>query len=117
MKKLGVKKVLGLGLGVALSLGASSAFAQLCGVDNAKVVSVFQWTDGSIFVEFDRSTGCGCSSDNRLSFHKNSNEKFLMNASLTALATGKKVMAKGTYGNCPVHGNTSKMVVLQVKDH
>ncbi len=100
-----------------LSVGISSAVnASVCDIDNAEVTSVFQWSDGHIFVVFDKDIGCGCYMKNRVGFHKNDNEKFYMSAALTALTTGNKVRirADNVDGTCPVHGNTPKLITFQI---
>lgn len=111
--KKGFLKALILGL----SIIPISSFAANCYLNNAHINEVLQWSDGYIFVVLDGNTNCSCSIKNRLAFHKNDNEKFLISASLTALTTGKTVdvIGEDSRGSCPVHGNTAKLLSLTIK--
>jgi hypothetical protein len=103
---------------LAISM-SSSVQAGACQVDGLKVVSVFQWDDGSMFVTFDKSLGCGCSVDTRAGFHKNDDEKFFISAALTALTSGNSVLVRADSVNdtCPIHGNTARLKALVIKNH
>lgn len=112
-----MKKLLKLIVASLLTLTAGFTQASVCMVDNLSVLRVFQWEDGYIFIEFDKPLGCGCGEPNRAAFHRDDNQKFFVAAALTALAAGKKVMARADNqsGTCPVHGNSAKLVTLMIK--
>ena len=133
MKKLGFKKVLGLGLGVAISFGGSSAFAnepvtkadgtikqQLSAV---KVTDVYQWSNGSVFVYFDGDEFSQCNSGVgkiRVGFEDSDpHADFFKAQALTALSTGKTafiIAETNPGGECPVHGNTMRLETFGVKN-
>ncbi len=98
-----------------LLLNSFSVNSATCSVNDAKVTSTFQWSDGSIFIIFDKSTDCNCPIKNRLGFHKNDDEKFFISAALTAYTTGKPVTAWAEDVGCLIHGNTAKLHSLQLK--
>ena len=116
MKKLGVKKVLGLGLGAALltcsalSNAAATNENPTFQVKGVKIARVLNWWDGTIFLYPEAhisndgmSTGC---LRHRVAFKKSDpNAEFYKSQALTAVATGKPVFL-GLSGSCDIHGST-----------
>lgn len=102
---------------IVISLLPISLYADTCIVRDAKVVRVFQHADGSIFIDFDKPTDCGCPQNSRMAFHKDDDQKFFMSASLTALTAGKSVAASGEAGACPIHGNTARLVAFYINSN
>ena len=98
----------------SLALSASFIQAHACGTSGAKVTQVFQWDDGNIFVVLSQGTDCACSIRDRVAFHKDANEKFLMATALTALTTGKTVFIRAVENNCAIHGNTARLVGMGI---
>ena len=95
-----------------LLLFAGTVNAQ-CSVGDAKIVSILQYRDGHIFVNLDREIGCACPHKRRVAFHKN-DEPFIASAALAALTAQKKIYIAAEDTNCPVHGNTAKILDFEV---
>lgn len=92
-----------------ITIYSEASSAAICTVSNAKVTNIFQWDDGHIFIYFDRDTSCNCSIPNRVAFHKDDNEKFLMSITLTAATSGKPVWIRAEDEGCVIHGNTARL--------
>ena len=99
---------------IVFSLVSPYLFAKDCVVYDTKITRIHQYTDGNIFVYFDKISDCSCQFPQRMAFHKNDDEKFFVSAALTALTTGKNVSLVGEDTNCPIHGNTAKMTNLSI---
>ena len=88
------------------------SIAGTCQVDDAEVVEVFQYDDGSIFIKLDKSdSSCICTKKNRFKFHKDDNEIFFSSAALAALAGKLKVKARGSDTEC---GATAKLTAFYI---
>ena len=102
----------------ALMLGAFSfgtEGATSCGVSDARIIDVFQYFDGQIFVSFDKQTGCDCPQKSRMAFSANDPDtKFIQSMVLMAYSTGRKVNAITDIEGCPVHSNSPQMNYLRV---
>lgn len=71
--------------------------------------------DGHIFVNLSQNTDCACPISNRVAFHKDSNEKFLMAVALTALTTQKTVFVRAVENNCAIHANTARLIGMGIQ--
>ena len=80
---------------IAICISVFSLVAQATtsyGVSNAKIIDVFQYYDGQVFVSFDKETSCDCSQKSRMAFNVNDPEiKFIQSMVLTAYSTGRSV--------------------------
>lgn len=93
---------------------SASGFAD-CGVGKAKISNVWQYYDGSIFVEFNTPTNCTCSIPQRLAFNTTDpGYDFIKSLVLMAYATNSWVSANSSIAGCPIHGNTAKLNYLQM---
>lgn len=87
----------------------------ICGVTDAKVTSTHRYSDGTIFVNFDKYNDCGCSQASRLAFHEdNTSMDYVKSMILIAYTTGAKVKAQATNSACSVHGNTAILNTFQL---
>lgn len=100
---------------VAVALLAGFVQVHACGTSAAKITQVFQWDDGNIFVNLSQPTDCACPIRDRVAFHKDSNEKFLMATALTALTTGKTVFVRAVENSCAIHGNTARLIGMGIQ--
>ena len=119
MKKSSVKKVLGLGLGATLLACSALSHAENFQLHEVTVKQVLQWSDGHIFVSFNKQLPeTSCSSRSRVGFHRDDpNAEFFKAQALTALATGKPTYIRAntnTDGSCPVHSNSMKLNAMAV---
>lgn len=97
--------------GFILFIISQYSMAAVCTLPtNSNIVNLFQWSDGHIFIVFDQNTNCNCPIPNRVAFHKNDDEKFIMSAALAALNSGKKVWIRAEDNGCVIHGNTAKII-------
>jgi len=93
-----------------------SANALACSVDDAKVIEVFEYHDGEIFVNFDKATNCSCSQTHRMAFSSSDQDKdFIKSMVLLAYASEKKVHAGSNIAGCSVHGNTPELTFFRLK--
>ena len=87
--------------------------AGTCQVDDARVVEVFQYDNGQIFVKLDQSdSDCVCTYKNRFRYHKDDEEKFFTASALSALAGNFKVKARGDDSLCGSSENTAKLTAI-----
>ncbi|MEY4589097.1 MAG: hypothetical protein RL497_1173 [Pseudomonadota bacterium] len=92
-----------------LSFFGAAAWAD-CGVDNAKITFVYQYYDGSIFVNFNKDTSCNCPIPSRMAFNTaDPGYDYIKAMVLLAYASGKSITANSNIAGCPIHGNTAKM--------
>ncbi len=92
-----------------LSVCGAAAYAD-CGVDSAKITFVYQYYDGSIFVNFDKATTCSCAIPARMAFNTaDPGYDYIKSMVLYAYASGKSVTANSNIAGCPIHGNTAKL--------
>lgn len=87
----------------------------VCGVVDAKVTNTHRYSDGTIFVNFDKYNDCGCSQSSRLAFHEDDTSMdYVKSMILIAYTTGAKVRAQATNAACSVHGNTSVLDIFSL---
>ena len=107
-----IKKVM-VGMVLAATLFSGNVFAGL--VSELKIVDLHQYTDGTIFVSFDKPISSECGVYNkRAAFIPNDKNKFMMPAILTAISSQMTVDAYVT-GGCPIHGNSAGLSILYLK--
>lgn len=87
-----------------------------CGASDVSITSIYQYHDGTIFVNLDKTTDCSCSIPHRIAF--NTNDKgydFIKSMLLTAYATSKKIDVASNSDQCEIHGNTARLTYLFLK--
>ncbi|MES9957653.1 MAG: hypothetical protein ABW086_11420 [Sedimenticola sp.] len=99
---------------VFILLSAVFFNANACSIAGAKVIEVFQWESGNIFIKLDRNSSCPCEFPNRFGFSKKDDEKFFITAALTAMTTGASIYAAGDAA-CSVHGNTARLTRFSIR--
>jgi len=103
---------------IVICISVCSLVAQAvtsCGVSNAKIIDVFQYYDGYVFVAFDKQTSCDCPQKSRMAFNVNDPEtKFIQSMVLMAYSTGRSVSASTNIEGCPVHDNSPRMNYFRI---
>lgn len=96
-----------------IALFSSSFVIASCKVVDAKVTSLHRYTDGTLFINTNKQSDCGCSQKSRFAIksEKVDSDDFTVSAVLTAYVSQKLITIVGLEG-CRVHGNTPELSIF-----